>query len=176
MKVSSRWLALGMMVWMVGAFSIAPPTLAKDPKVRKTWRYSDIDIPVSLAEGTVRTPAFAVKPEAYFIYLQAEKHLPFTDLVCMMAMAIGPCDGSKCPEEPILQADWVVLDGDRIVARGRSPNAARGFFTDEHIFKNLGWFMGEANKTYTVDVTFTKDGTPLNVCNPHLIVITVRNH
>jgi hypothetical protein len=29
---------------------------------------------------------------------------------------------------------------------------------------------------HVVEVKFTKDGTPLNVTNPHLIVILVRNH
>jgi hypothetical protein len=36
--------------------------------------------------------------------------------------------------------------------------------------------MGESGKKYVVEVKFTKDGTPLNVANPHLIVILVRKH
>ena len=39
------------------------------------------------------------------------------------------------------------------------------------MFKFLGSFVGELGKKYVVEVKFTKDGTPLNIANPHLIVI-----
>lgn len=49
-------------------------------------------------------------------------------------------------------------------------------YTDKCLFKFLGMFAGEADKKYVFEVKFTKDGTPLNVTNPHLIVILVRKH
>jgi len=39
------------------------------------------------------------------------------------------------------------------------------------MFKFLGSFVVELGKKYVVEVKFTKDGTPLNIANPHLIVI-----
>jgi hypothetical protein len=44
-------------------------------------------------------------------------------------------------------------------------------YTKDYIFKFLGNFPAIAGKKYVVEVKFTKDGTPLNVANPHLIVI-----
>jgi hypothetical protein len=44
------------------------------------------------------------------------------------------------------------------------------------MFKFLGKFMGESRKKYVVEVKFTRDGTALDVTNPHLIVISARNH
>jgi acyl-homoserine lactone acylase PvdQ len=38
------------------------------------------------------------------------------------------------------------------------------------MFKFLGSFPGEAGKKFVVKAKFTRDGTPLNVANPHLIV------
>jgi len=149
--------------------------MAGGPTAHK-YRYSDIDMPVSLAEGTVRTPEFAVKHEAYFIMLKAEKRLPFHEMQCMMALASGPLEKEGCNKEPLLHANWTVMDGDRIVAQGVSSSEGDDEYTDKYLFKFLGKFIGEANKRYIVEVKFTKDGTPLNVANPHLIVITVRNH
>lgn len=41
----------------------------------------------------------------------------------------------------------------------------------DSIDKDLGHFVGEKNKKYVLEITFTKDGSALNVTNPHLIVI-----
>jgi hypothetical protein len=49
-------------------------------------------------------------------------------------------------------------------------------WTEQHMFKILGPFMGESGKKYVVEMRFTKDGTPLNACNPHLIVVRVEYH
>ena len=142
------------------------------------YRNSDVDIPISLAVGTIRTPEFPVIHEAYFIMVQAERNLPWLDQVCMMGITTGPLNLAECKKANIdwlLQANWTVLDGDRIVAQGTSTSEADARF-DDHMFKFLGMFKGEANKKYVVEVKFTKDGTPLNAANPHLIVILVRKH
>ena len=153
----------------------APSVSAGGSKVHK-YRNSEIDMPVSLALGTVRTPEFAVRHEAYFIMIQAEKRLPYVDMKCMMGLTAGPLEGSECNKEPILKANWTVLDGEHIVAQGSNRTEAGAEYTKEYMFKFLGMFMGESGKKYVVEVKFTKDGTPLNVTNPHLIVILVRKH
>ncbi|HUY81588.1 MAG TPA: hypothetical protein VMU92_07685 [Acidobacteriaceae bacterium] len=135
------------------------------------YRYSVLDMPVSLAVGTVRTPAFPVASQWYWIMIQVEKPLPFDQMVCMMegASGIDPKDCSK--NDPLLQADWTVWDGDHIVDHGSSTTCSGDMFTNKFIFKTIGSFAGEAGKKYVLEVKFTKDGTPLNVANPHLIVI-----
>jgi hypothetical protein len=174
MKLSASRL-IGIIGLMLGVFVFAPSILSAGGKVQR-YRHSDIDMPVSLAVGTVRTPEFAVIHEAYFIMLQVEKPIPIFDIRCMMGLMAGSLDLKDCKKEQLLEADWTVLDEEHIVAQGSSVGWGGAMYTKEHMFKFLGTFMGAANKKYVVEVTFTKDGTPLNVTNPHLIVILVRYH
>ena len=174
MKLSASRL-IGIIGLMLGVFIFVPSILSGDGKVQR-YRHSEIDMPVSLAVGVVRTPEFTVIHEAYFIMLQVEKLLPIFDIRCMMGLKAGTADSKDCKKEQLLEADWTVLDGDHIVARGSSVGWGGAKSTDRHLFKFLGDFMGEADKKYVVEVKFTKDGTPLNVTNPHLIVIRVKYH
>lgn len=163
------------------AMTVAMLSFASCAGVRRhpdhPYRYSDVDMPVSLAVGTVRTPEFPVRGEAYFIMLQARKgQIPFFDMVCMMGITSGPLDKERCSQAPLLETNWTVWDGAHIVAQGSNRTEADAEFTNEHLFKFLGMFMGEAGRKYAVEVKFTRDGTPLNAADPHFIVILVRNH
>jgi hypothetical protein len=176
MRYLSACKRIGVMAGMVGLLffgSCAPARIHKE----HPYRYSDVDIPVSLAIGTTRTPEFPVKHEAYFIMVQAQKgHIPFVDMRCMMGLMSNPLEKKGCHEEPLLQTNWTVWDGEHVVAHGSNRTEADDEYTDQYLFKFLGSFMGESGKKYVVEVKFTKDGTPLNVADPHLIVILVRNH
>jgi hypothetical protein len=44
-------------------------------------------------------------------------------------------------------------------------------YTKDYIFKFIGSFPALAGKKYVVEVKVNKNGTPLNVANPHLIVV-----
>lgn len=74
--------------------------------------------------------------------------------------------------DTLLEADWTVLDGDHVVAHGSVHGVdSHVTATKELLSRQVGEFMGEKDKRYVLEVTFTKDGTPLNVTNPHLIVM-----
>ena len=105
------------------------------------YRYSVVDIPVSLAVGTVRTPEFA--PDSW-------KDCPLSDR--------------------LLRADWTVWSEGQVVSSGSSTTKGDAEYTKDNIFKFLGSFPTLPGKRYVVEMKFTKDGTPLNVANPHLIV------
>jgi hypothetical protein len=144
---------------------------ARDHK-EHPYRHSDVDMAVSLSAGTVRTPEFPVGGQWYDIMVQVEEPLPFMQMKCMMGVVGGPLDSKNCSsDDPLLKADWAVLDGGQVVDKGTIPNRCACKFENKYIYKFLGSFSGEAGKKYVVEVTFTKDGTPLNVANPHLIVI-----
>ena len=156
--------------------------MAQGPKIRE-YRRADVDMPVSLAVGTVRTPAFQVIPEAYYIMVQVFKPFPRRDMesfhqwMCWMAMASGPWVESYCNNEPpLLQATWRVLDEGRVVATGTSPLKGGSIYESDYMIKIIGQFLGEAGRKYLVEVNFTNDGTPLNAGTPHLIVIRIRYH
>ena len=155
---------------------LPPSNLATtQPTLRKEYpqKYSSVYMPVSLAAGRVRTPEFPVeKSSQYDIMLQVEKPLPFHRMQCMMGATSGPLDKKDCEkDDPIVQADWTVWEDGRIVWWGSIPDHGGYIFTDKNIFKQVGSFPLEAGNKYVVQVHFTKDGSPLNVANPHLIVI-----
>jgi hypothetical protein len=128
--------------------------------------------------GTIRTPEFPVKHEAYTISIQVERTLPATDLYCMMGVKPFPWSQDHCGMlhiATLLEADWTVWDGDHVVAHG----SVRGVdfhvtATKELLTKQIGDFVGEKDKKYILEVKFTEDGTPLNVTNPHLIVMMTK--
>jgi hypothetical protein len=91
---------------------------------------------------------------------------------CMTGVTAGPLDSKDCTSsDPLLRADWTVWNEGQIVSSGSSTTEADAKFTKEYIFKFLGSFPASVGKKYVVEVKFTKDGTPLNVANPHLIIV-----
>jgi hypothetical protein len=90
----------------------------------------------------------------------------------MMGVTTSPFDLKDCSSnDPLLRADWTIWDQGHIVFSGSSTMEAGDEYTNKYVFKFLGSFAGEAEKKYVLEVKFTKDGTPLNVANPHLIVV-----
>lgn len=150
--------------------------VAADPYDRKAYpqKYSAVYMPLSLAIGRVRTSEFSIskRSEWYDIMLSFEKPLPLQQMRCMTGTTAGPLDKRPCEkDDPILRADWTVwLDG-RIVQWGSIPDNCGCKFAAEDFFKQIGSFPLEKGKKYVVQVHFTKDGTPLNIANPHLIII-----
>lgn len=137
------------------------------------YRYSVVDVPVSLAVGTVRAPEFSPPTHWYWIMVQVEKPLPTKQMACMMAVTDDSPDSWKeCPlSDRLLRADWIIWEDGKIASSGSSTTHADAKYTKDYIFKFLGSFPALAGKKYVVEVKFTKDGMPLNVANPHLIVI-----
>jgi hypothetical protein len=138
------------------------------------YRYSVVDIPVSLAAGTVRTPEFSPPSRWYWIMVQVEKPLPTRQMQCTTGTTAGPLDSKNCTnDDPLLRADWIVLEDGQAVKSGSSTTKADASFTTDNISKFIGSFPALAGKKYVVEVKFTKDGTPLNVANPHLIITKI---
>jgi hypothetical protein len=140
------------------------------------YRYSVVDIPVSLAVGSVRTPEFSpAKSSWHWIMVQVEKPLPTKQMVCMMTTADdSPESWKNCPlSDRLLQADWTVWEDGKIASSGSSTTHADAKYAKDNIFKFLGKFPALSGHKYVLEVKFTKDGTPLNVANPHLIVTKI---
>jgi hypothetical protein len=156
--------------------------------VYHTYRDPETGMPVSLAIGSVETSPFHVKKATYAIIIQFAKQLSVPDFakrlsVNDMACMIGDLDIweggiNHCNGEQVLQADWTVRDENRrIVAQGAfHKRGMQCVYQQKFILKYIGYFKGERGGTYTLDVKFTKDGSPLNVCDPQLIVMRVGGH
>lgn len=154
---------------LLGLLLLAPGSCSRPDH---PFRYSVVDVPISLAVGTVRTPEFLVVKHWYWILVQVEKSLPFEKMNCMMGVYSSPLDLKDCSsDDPLLRAEWVVRDGDAIVWAGSSKTTGDGMWEEKHIYKFLGGFPAQNGKKYVVEVKFTRDGTPLNVANPRLIVV-----
>ena len=192
MVTRGKWTGLlaGPLTVALLAYGCAAASYEAHPYARVR---SLVDIPISLAPGTIRTPEFAVVAENYSILIQIEKPLPFDRLQCMMGVTSGtPLDlqqhGCRA-DDPILRADWAVWDGRRVVAKGSSTPDDHAMFTKDHIYKFLEipecspkalrsacGFNGESGRRYVLEVRFTVDGSALNVAKPHLIGVRHRDH
>lgn len=153
--------------------SSVAPFVVPNPK-KYPQKYAAVYMPISLAAGRVRTPEFPVKKQSqwYDIMLQVEKPLPFRRMECMVGATSGGLDKKDCEkDDPIVRADWTVWEDGWIVEWGSTRDCCGSIFTKENIYKQIGSFPLETGKNYVVQVHFTKDGSPLNVANPHLIVI-----
>ncbi|HEY1209655.1 MAG TPA: hypothetical protein VGE85_09820 [Terracidiphilus sp.] len=171
MKWMSRRELVCIIAVTLGVFLFGSGTSAGSRKYQ-TYRRPEIDMPVSLAVGTVRTPEFIAQNHYYLIIIQVEKRLPFSDMMCLLGLSDGPLDPYNCDKEPLLQADWTVLNDGHIIAKGsmdRSPE-----YLNHYILINVGGFKGESGKKYIVEVKFTKNGTSLNVTNPHLVIMMTK--
>jgi hypothetical protein len=172
MKSISRRELIGVIAGTLGALLLVPGATSKSHPAHP-YRYSVVDMPVSLAVGTVRTPEFAPPLHWYWIMLQVEKPPPFRDMQCMTGVKDGTNDFAECAKEPLIDADWKVLSDGQVVDHGSSSSSGDAKFTTNYIFKFLGSFSTLPGKKYVLEVNFTKDGTPLNVANPHLIVTEI---
>lgn len=163
-----KWIGL-----LSGVFGMLlfPPCISAGGHPKHPYRYSVVDMPISLAEGTVRTAEFAPPSHWYWILVQVEKPLPFKDMQCMTGVKDGTDDFKDCPKEPLIDADWKLFNDGEVAYHGSTSGFGDAKFTKDYIFKFLGSFSTLPGKKYVVEVKFTKDGTPLNVANPHLIVV-----
>jgi hypothetical protein len=156
----------------VALFLAACLHAAGSGKKYQTYRRPEIEIPIRLAVGTIRTPEFPVQHEAYLIMIQAEKKLPFDDMNCMMGLDLWTPRG--CAKESLIEAEWMVRDSDHIVAEGSVHEKTGADYANHYIWKHMGHFAGEAGKKYVLEMRFTKDGTALQVTDPHLIVMMTK--
>jgi hypothetical protein len=152
------------------------PFQVPNPK-RYPQKYADVYMPVSLAAGRVRTPEFSVsKQQWYAIVLQFESPLPPLRMRCMTGATLGPLDAKDCEkDERVLQADWTVWEDGRIVRWGSIADNDGGTWGGKDMIIQVGGFGPEPGKKYVVQLHFTKDGSSLNIANPHLIVIPHRD-
>ena len=101
-----------------------------------------------------------------------EKPLPFLQMMCMMGTASGPIERRGCSDnDPLLRAEWVAWEDGHVVLTGASTITGDEMYDKKYIFKFIGSFPALSGKKYVVEVKFTREGTPLDIANPHLIIV-----
>lgn len=163
---------------------------------RKQWpsKYAVIEMPISLARGSIHTPQFPVDGQWYDIVIQVEKpsSIPFHEENCMLGTILAPIDRESCKGgAPLLQANWAVCEFDAdqcelppqslhgtlmhrvpgIVSRGSTSKDCACKFVDNKIYRQLSSFPTQAGKKYMIKVRFTSDASALNIASPHLLII-----
>lgn len=127
-------------------------------------------MPVSLAAGTVRTPEFTTKRKIYFISIESKWTLPAVVLRCKMGFGVVP-PTDRCISEIVLAGNWQVLEGPSVIAQGDIERISPEFDASKDFLRRyIGDFRGEKKHQYVVEVTFTKDGSSLDVTSPRLKV------
>lgn len=131
-----------------------------------------IDMPISMGLGTVRTPEFAAKHGWYNVDIEVKWLLPTDELRCKMGFAVSPSD-DHCKWKSLLDFQWRVLDGGRVVASGAASGRSNSFGFDaskDSLSRNVANFKALAHHKYVVELTFLKDASSLNSVQPRLIV------
>ncbi len=133
-----------------------------------------IDMPVSLGINTVRTPEFSVERKClYHVRLRFEHRIPYDGLRCMTGLSLIPCD-----KESLLHVNWTVRKGAEIVRQGSSQGNPGGGVWDAAgaSVELVAIFNVTPGTDYTVELSFVKDGSALNVTHPRLLIILVKPH
>jgi hypothetical protein len=163
MRWNSRSLILCILFIALAAVTADPRAEAQKPK-------NGVDVPISLAVGTVKTPEFIAKHDLYLMKIEAQWLLPAVVLRCKMGFGVVP-PTDKCRAQAVLEVEWRVLDGENVIAHGSAGGISDQFEADkDYIARYIGQFRGQSKHKYVVELTFTKDGSSLNVTNPRLVV------
>jgi hypothetical protein len=127
-----------------------------------------VDLPVSLAAGQSVTSNFTLNFDGlYLIQIEAQPTIPPDQLHCLLGVDADPviCGSTQ----PVLGANWVLSSAGQEIRRGSSEeqhSAAPG----NRVSREIGEFHGEAGHSYTLLITFTRDGSALNAAHPALKV------
>lgn len=142
-----------------------------------TWgtdfdKYTALKLPLKLRTGTIRTPEFTVDiDEMFFVGIVAQRTVPFDRLECMLGIC-NPCPRDDCePTDPLVVADWRVLEDDSLVASGDGSFEGGGWGYRE-IERDIGYFNAKAGSSYILELNVRKDAVELDQANPVLIVQT----
>jgi biopolymer transport protein ExbD len=132
----------------------------------RTW--VPLDMPVSLAQGHVRSPEFKINLEAgFWIFIEVETKVDDDGVSCLTGFASDYCSKNGVRE---LHASWTLSDAGRIVARGstNSCNGSLGGMVTKGC--GLGEFSVPAGKHFILDVNFPEDDSHFDGGHPRLRV------
>lgn len=153
----------------VCAFALMPNVVGQECKECSKGK---VNMPITLAVGTVRTPVFTSKGDLYLIAIEFHgRSVNYKELQCKVG-SYEPGLTQECKAQSLIEARWRVLEGNSEIAHGEVDGFSKNFdFAGHFIRRYIGEFQCEPNHKYVVEVTFTKDGSSLNFANPHLVVM-----
>jgi hypothetical protein len=135
----------------------------------RTRNLVPVDLPVSLAVGQSVTSNFTLNFDGlYLIQVEAQPVLSPDQLHCLLGVDADPV---KCGStQPVLGANWVLSSAGQEIRRGSSEEQHSAPAGGNTVSREIGEFHAEAGHSYSLLVTFTRDGSALHAAHPHLKV------
>jgi Major intrinsic protein len=132
----------------------------------RTW--VPLDMPVSLAQGHIRSPEFKINLDAgFWIFVEVETKVDDEGVSCLTGYTSDYCRKNGVRE---LRASWTLSDRGRVVARGStdSDQGSRGGMLSKA--RGLGNFSVPAGDHLVLDVDFPEDNSHFNGGHPRLTI------
>jgi hypothetical protein len=125
--------------------------------------------PIKLKVGRVHTNEFVAGLNTnYRIYIESQSAIEFNRHKCLLGMA-----GQDCTDVPnVIDIDWCVLTGGKVIASGSSLKNWSGFYSGETIAREIGHFAARKGQNYSVVLDIRRDANELSATNPKLLVET----
>jgi len=132
----------------------------------RTW--VPLDMPVSLAQGHIRSPEFKINLDAgFWIFVEVETKVDDEGVSCLTGYTSDYCRKNGIRE---LHASWTLSDRGRVVARGSTDRdqGSRGGMLSKA--RGLGNFSVPAGKHFVLDIEFPEDNSHFNGGHPRLTI------
>jgi biopolymer transport protein ExbD len=123
-------------------------------------------VPVSLAQGHIRSPEFKINVDSgFWIFVEVETRVDDEGVSCLTGYVSDYCRKNGVRE---LQASWTLSARGRIVARGStdSDQGSRGGMLSKA--RGLGTFSVPAGDHFVLDVEFPEDNSHFDGGQPRL--------
>jgi len=133
----------------------------------RTW--VPLDMPVSLAQGHIRSPEFKTNLDAgFWIFVEVETQVDDEGVSCLTGYTSDYCRKNGVRE---LRASWTLSDRGRVVASGSTERdqGSRGGTLSKA--RGLGNFSVPAGRHFVLDVEFPEDNSRFNGGHPRLAIL-----
>jgi len=167
MKGYTRRFWISILPLMAVIFFLGSPQLGQSQGTGRP-----VDMPVSLRIGQARTSEFKVKNGDYGIMILVKRKLPPNVIDCMLGIQFSSRE-PDCGKNSALQASWTLWSDGQIVNKGSTSDhdvENGGGWASDSVSRIIGGFRGKKGKKYILEVNFTKDGSAVDVTDPHLVV------
>jgi hypothetical protein len=131
----------------------------------RTWQ--PVNMPISLSRGShFSTGEFAVNLTAqYAIDISAKGKMSEDELSCLLGNGMR----STCHVPAVVEIHWTLLnDGDVVQGISNDSRGGGSVGSTGEAFRTIGFFKGEKNRRYRLDIDVLADGSKLAATDPHL--------
>ncbi len=132
----------------------------------RTW--VPLDMPVSLAQGHIRSPEFKINLDAgFWIFVEVETRVDDEGVSCLTGYTSDYCSKNGIRE---LRASWTLSDAGKVVARGSTENCNPSLGGTVTKGCGLGKFQVPAGNRFILNVEFPEDNSHFSGGHPRLRV------